>query len=146
VDDGDVLGDVHGKSGFAHRGTRRDDDQVRRLQAAGHSVEFFVVRLQPGDALAVLVEIVEREAALFDDVFDPHEAAADAVLGNLVDRRFSSVDDLFGRVCLLKGACNGGVSGVDQAPQQRLVFDDLYVVLNVVAARQALREGRKICD
>ncbi len=39
VEDGGVLGDVHGQRGFAHRGARGDDDEIAGLEAAGHLVE-----------------------------------------------------------------------------------------------------------
>ena len=46
-----VLGNVEGKGGFAHARPSCDDDEVRRLQAAGHLVEVGEARGHAGDAV-----------------------------------------------------------------------------------------------
>ena len=146
VEDGGVLGDVHGQRGFAHRGTRGDDDQVGGLKAAGHLVELGVVGGEAGDLLAAGVEFVERAEGVLDDRRDVDEALAEAVLGELEDALLGAVDDLFGFVGVVDGFGDGVLRDVDEAAQQRLVAHDADVVLDGGPVGNAVDERRQIGD
>jgi len=133
-----VLRNVHGKCGFAHRWPGSDDDQVGTLQAAGHLVQIRIVSSQACNALTALQQGIDRAKRLFDDFLHTHETASDAFLGKLKDRSFSVVKDFFGGISLLTCAHNGSIGCVDQSSQQRLVTNDLDVMLNARPVRNTV--------
>ena len=49
--EGRMFAQVHGKSGLAHGGTGRHDNQIRSLQTGGHLVEIAVTARHPGHAV-----------------------------------------------------------------------------------------------
>ena len=144
VEDGSVLGDVHGQRGFAHRGARGDDDQIAGLEAAGHLVELGVVGGESGDLLAAGVEFVERAEGVLDDRRNVGEALAETVLGELEDALLGAVDDLFGFVGVVDGFGDGQLRDVDEAAQQRFVTNDADVVLDAGPVGNAVDERREV--
>ncbi len=130
-----VLGDVHGERGFAHRRARRNDDQVRGLQAAGQLVEQRVVGRQAGDLLAPRVQLLQRAERTLDDGRDVQKALPNAVLRELEDGLLGPAQHLLGFVGVVDGLGNGVLRDVDQPAQQRLVAHDANVVLDAMAAR-----------
>ena len=107
-------------------------------------VEIGVVSREAGDALSALQQGVDRTERLPDDLLHAHEAAADALLGELKDRRFGIAEDFFGGIALVGGTRDGGIGGVDQATQHRLVADDLDVVLDARPVRDAVEQAGDI--
>ena len=51
---------------------------------------------------------------------------------------FGVIEDLLGGIGLFGGARDGGVSGVDESAQERLVADNLDIVLNAWPVRNAI--------
>src|SRR5262249_29555250 len=135
-----IFRDVDRQRGLSHRRSRRDNDQFGLLQAAGLVVEFGEVGLQAGDALALLVELVDRPERLFDDLLYALEALAYALLRDLENLRLRRIDDLLGRPFLLVGFLYRAGGRVDEPAQQRLVLDDLDVLLDVLDPGQAVRQ------
>src|ERR1051325_7433567 len=68
---------------------------------------------QSGDALALLIELVDGAERELYDLRDSHEPLADALLGYFEDRRLGRVDNFFCRrfllIRLLDGAGGGGI-------------------------------------
>jgi len=95
---------------------------ISNVQSAGNLVEIG----NRGESVSVGACVAGRRPAIrfFDDLLHAQKAATDALFGKLEDRGFGVVDDLFGRITLLAGPYNGGVGGMDQPAQQRLVADD----------------------
>ena len=54
---------------------------------AGHFVEIVVVRRQSGDALPALQQRIHRSEGILDDLLHAHEAAPNALFGELEDGR-----------------------------------------------------------
>ena len=104
------------------------------------------MRGQAGDALATLQQSIHRAERFFDDLLHAHEAAADPLFGKLEDCSFSVIQDFFSGIALIRGARNGGVGGVNQPAQQRLVADDLYVVLDARTVRNAVDQSGDVAD
>ena len=82
----DVLRDVEHEAGLAHRRARRDQHQVRRLQARGHLVEIDEAGRHAGDQPLVLLQLLDGREAALHQIAQRHEALADPVLGDLEDR------------------------------------------------------------
>ena len=139
-----VLGDVHGERGLAHRRPRRNDDEVGFLQAAGHLVEIGVVRLESGDARprCSSASIEPKESLMISCT--PMKPRPNALLRKLEDLRFGVVENVFGEVALVGRACDGGGRGVNQPAQQRLVADNLDVVLNARPVRHAVEQSGNV--
>src|SRR6185437_950824 len=109
-----------------------------------HFVEIAVVRLKSGDAAAALQQGVDGAEGVLDDLLHAHEAAADAFFRELEDLRFNIVEYVFGRIALLRCASNGRGGCVDQAAKQRLVSDNLDVVLNARPVRYAIEKAGNV--
>src|SRR5207247_1915605 len=107
-------------------------------------VEIGVVRLEPRNPTPALQQGINRAEGVFNDLLHTHEAAANALLGKLEDLRFGVVENVFGKIALLGGAGNGCCGGVNQAAQQRLVTDNLDVVLNAGTIGNAVEQARQI--
>src|SRR4029079_19152318 len=116
------------------------DDEVRRLESARHRVHVVERRLDTGDELLVLEELLDLRQALVDDLAHRHEADTGAVLGDREDRGLRVVEDGVGVVLGLPGALRDLVAGVDQRAKRRLLLDDARVVLDVGGSRDAVDE------
>src|SRR3546814_1513244 len=68
-----VLGDVEREGGLAHGRARGQDQQVGRLQAGGHLVEFGVAGRHAGDAAAVRVARLQDVEGFAHRLVDRHE-------------------------------------------------------------------------
>src|SRR2546430_221558 len=86
--------------------------------------------LKAGDATTTLQERVHRSERFADDFRNPHEAAPNALLGELEDLRLSVVQDLFRRITLLRRPGDSSGGGVNEAAQQGLVADNPDVMLD----------------
>ena len=92
--DGDVLGDVRDQRALAHRGPRRQHDQVARLEAAGDVVEVLEARRRAGQRRAVARELLELVDLLVEDVLDRAEVARALVVRDLEERALGVLDQL----------------------------------------------------
>ena len=117
-----------------------------RCKPAGHFVQIGVVGGQAGDALAALQQRIDRSERLLDDLLHAHEAAADALLGELQDGGFGVVENFFGGIALVGGAGDGGIGGVNQSAQQRFVADNLDVVLDAGPVGDAIDQAGDVAD
>ena len=136
----DVLRDVEHEARLAHRRPRRDQHEVRRLQAGRHLVEVDETGRHAGDQALVLLQLLDRREAALHEVAQRHEAGADAVLGDREDRALRLVEQQIRLLLRLVGLGEDLVRGVDQVPERRLLLDDAGVVLDVGRARHAVGE------
>ena len=81
-----------------------------------------------------------------DDFLHAHEAAADALFRELENGGFDVVKNFFGGITLIGGAGNGGIGGVDQSAQQRLVANNLDVVLDAGPVRDAVHQAGDVAN
>src|SRR5690606_26368007 len=116
-----------------HGGASRDDDQVRRLQAAGGLVEIGKAGGQPGDRLAGVEQRVDAIDGLDQDVIDTDGAAGlRPRLGDLEDHPLGFVEDFLAGPPLRRiGAVGDLVTDADQLAQGGALANDLRVGLDV---------------
>ncbi len=74
-----------------------------------------VVRGQSGDALSALQQSIDRAKRFADDLLHAHEAAANALLGELEDGGFGVAEHLFRGVALFGGPRDRRIGGMNQA-------------------------------
>ena len=110
----DVLRHVQHEAGLAHRRPRRDDDQVRRLQARRHLVEIGEAGRHAGDQLLARVQLLDRVEAALRQVAQRHEAVAHLVVGDREDRVLGLVEDDVGFVLAVVGGRQNLVGREDQ--------------------------------
>ena len=146
VIDGGVLGDVHGERGFAHGRARGKNDEIGLLKAAGHFVEIGVMGFEAGDALAALEKRVDGAEGVADDILNALEAFADTLLGEGEDGGFGVVEDLVGGLGLLAGLGDGVIGNADEAAQDRLVADDVNVMLDGGPVGDAIEEAGNVAN
>src|SRR4029077_3588459 len=103
-----------------------------------------IVSCDSGYSLAVLQKDVNRHERFFDDLLHAHEAASNALFGQLEDSRFGIIENVFSRVGLVNSPRDRGVSGVNQPAQQGSVADDFDVVLDARTVGYAVEKGRNI--
>ena len=99
---------------------------------------------QAGDALAALQQGVHRAERFLDDFLHIHETAPNALFGKLKDGGFGFAQDLFRGIALVGGARNRRIGGMHQSAQQRLVADNLNVVLNARPVGHAIEQAGDI--
>src|SRR5437016_13035304 len=96
------------------------------------------MRFKAGDALALFIQLVDGYKRSFNNLRDSEKALAYPFFCDLEDGRFSRFNDLFRRSILLISFLHGRGGGMDESAQQRLVFYDFYVMLNVLDPGQAI--------
>ena len=100
---------------------------------------------QAGDALAALQQSIDRAKGILDDVLNAQKASADAFFRQLEDGSFGIVEDVFGRIRLIGCARDGGIGGMNEPTQQRLVADDLDIMLDAGPVGDPIQQRRNIC-
>ena len=78
-----MLGDVHGKRGFAHGRAGGDDEHFPRVQAAGHVVEHMKPGGQSSDATLVGDELLDAGDRVVHHFLHRRNARADPLLADL---------------------------------------------------------------
>ena len=93
-----VFDEVHRKCRFTHRRTRRNDNQIRRLQAGGLFVEVVITGVDPGDTIVRLLEqlLDTRHGRVehIGNVFRPFVFVRTA-FGNFKDAGLRQVEQVF---------------------------------------------------
>ena len=142
--DGDVLADVDGERGLAHRRTAGHDHEVARLQAGRHLVEVDEAGRHAGD-LALVVAAVQLVDAL-DHLGQerlhgqPALGAAGALLGDREDARFGLVEDLLDLGALrVEGLAGDFVGDGDELAQHAAIAHDLGIAADVGGGWRILR-------
>ena len=133
---GDVFGDVERQGGLAHRGPRRQDDQVAGLHAQQFPVDVHEARGNPRDALLLGDEPLDLDGLLLDQLL-PGAFDADLALAQAEERRFRFAEEGFGFGFALVAIFGHHPGGVDDAPQEVVFVDALEVVLGVGGGRRA---------
>ena len=139
-----VLGHVQRERGLAHRGTRGQDDQVGRLQAGGHLVEFGVAGRQAGDrcrrwrgASAARRRLRSAPWCTGTKSLRPR-APASAIANTLL---LGAGEDLAAVAAVgLEAVVDDAGADVDQLPQHGLVAHDLGVGGDVGGRRRGAGE------
>ena len=126
--EGDVLGHVHGKRGFAHGGARGDDDHLGGVESVGHFVELGEAGGQAGDRAAPFIQLLDGVDGLHDLVLHAGGLVLEAVLRDGEYFALHVVEEV-GDVVLLVVAARGVFGAdLDDLAQGVLFLHDLHVV------------------
>ena len=129
--DRDVLGDVHGERCLSHAWAGRDHDHFRRVQTAGHPIEFDEAAGDTSDTTFALIELLDRLDCFHHLIFHGKHLAFEAVVAHGENALFYFVEKIIYLVLLLVGAPDAlGRSGNDLA-QDVFIANDLQVVLKI---------------
>ena len=126
-----MLDDVHGQGGFAHRGTRRENDHFTGVQPVGHLVEDAEPGGQTADAAALLVHFLDVFQRGEDLVAHVGGALAEARLADGENLALHVVEQLRHIALLLVTAGGRRRAGRDHAAQEGFLEDDVEVVRGV---------------
>ncbi len=135
-----VLRDVADERALAHRGPRRDDDQVARLKAAGDLVEVLEARRRAGQRGAFKGQAVELVELHVEHLPDPAEVLLAVVAGDLEHRLLGLLDELARRRPVAEDVLLDFVGALQQAPQQRVLAHDLRIAAGVAGGWDDARQ------
>ena len=143
-----VFNQVHRKGGFTHRWTTRHNDQVGRLQAAGHAVQVGVAGGQASDGVVSVEQCVDAVDGLGQQVVDADRAAGFwPGLGNRKDLALGFIEDFFGAAPFrVEGAVGDFGADADQLTQGRALAHDLGVGLDVGDRRRVFRQLTEVAQ
>ena len=140
VADRDVRGHAERERRLPHRRTRRDDDEVARLEARGEAVEVAEPGRRPGDVAPGLVQLGDRLERVLEQLVDVRELARDPLLREVEDDLLGAVDELDRLAGPVEAEARDVVAGADQSAQRRHLGDDPRVVRRVRGGRDERRE------
>ena len=138
----DVLRDVHRKSCFTHRRTRRDHDHLRAVQTVGHLVERLEACLQSGDLSAAIVKFLDVGDGPHHHVLHRRHLLFEAVLGDVEDLFLHLVEQHLWPVLFVVAALRKFGADPDDPPQHMLREQVLDVMRNV--RRRGEEDGKLV--
>ena len=138
--DRDVLGDVGDQRALAHRRAGGDDDQVARLEAAGDRVDVAEAGGGAGQLELAGRELLEPVDLVVEDLGEHAEVARLLFVGDVEEQLLGSLGELARFAVALVDPALDLLAGAEQAAQQRVLLDDLRVVLGVARRRDLRRQ------
>ena len=139
-----VLRDVQRQRRLPHRRTRRQDNQLSRMEPPGHLVQLHEPGADPLDPLAGVQEGVDPALVLLNDVLGRRQARLPAQVVQLKQRVFRTRQDLFRLLFPDQAPVDQLLRREDNAPQQRLVPHDAHVPIHIRGAREAVVERNEV--
>ena len=145
VQDG-VFHQVHGKTGLAHGGPPRHDDQVGGLQAGGHAVQVLEAGAQPGDISPGVEQLLDAADGGLQQRVDPlGTTGLGALLGYLHDAPLGFIDQLIrGAPLGVEAAVGDFLGGLDQLAQAGALTDHLGIGADIRCAGGVLGKFRQV--
>ncbi len=141
-----VLRDVEAQGRLAHGGPRRDDHQVRILEPRRLVVQVCEARRHAGNRLAAGMERFDALHRRPQQLLEADEALGLARLRDQEDPLLGAVEDLVGEALGLVGLLHDARGGLDQPAEQRLVADDLRVVVDVRRGGHDVEQVGEVLD
>ena len=138
--DRDVFGDVGDQGALAHRRTGGDDDQVAGLEAAGDRVDVAEAGRRAGHFDLAGGELLEPVDLVVEDVSEDAEVARLLFVGDFEEQLLGPLGELARLAVALVDPALDLLAGAEQPPQQRVLLDDLGVVLGVAGGRDLRRQ------
>jgi hypothetical protein len=132
------------KRGLSHAGSARDDEELGALEARGHLVELLEPGGQADDALATPRRLLHLLDGAVDDVLDVLVGRAAARLADLEDTLLRVVEVLLGLAVVAVAGRRDLVARGDEAPDVRLLTDDVRVLLDVRDGGDRVREREQV--
>ena len=128
----------------------RDDHHLPRVQTIGQRVQIGETRWHTGRAAPGHGDRVDLVHGRLQQLLEDDVVLAGAPLGDVIDLRLRAIDDLVDLAAAdlpLRAPVpelHDARAGLDQAPQDRLLGDDLRVVAGVCRGRHARDEGVQV--
>jgi len=141
---GDVLCYVQCQRRLAHGRPRGQDEQFTRIQAAGHLVQLEKTGAQSLDALARIEEGVDTILELVDDLCRRGKVVTGGRFAQLEEGVLGTGENLVGFVLARQAAVDHLLRVEYNPAEQRLVFDDARVAVEVRQLRQAVVERNQV--
>ena len=130
-----VLGDVGDDRALAHRRPRGDDDQVAGLEAAGDRVDVAEAGGGAGQLELAGGELLQPVDLVVEDLREQAEVARLLFVGDVEEQLLGPLGELARFAVALVHPALDLLAGAEQPPQQRVLLDDLGVVLGVAGGR-----------
>ncbi len=130
-----VLGDVGDDRALAHRRPGGDDDQVAGLEAAGDRVDVAEAGGRAGHLGLAGGELLQPVDLVVEDLGEQAEVARLLFVGDVEEQLLGPLGELARFAVALVDPALDLLSGAEQAAQQRVLLDDLGVVLGVAGGR-----------
>ena len=140
VETGRVRGDAEPERALAHRGPRREDDQVPRLEARRHLVEIVEPAREPGHGRAELVQRLHPFERLDERAAERHELAAVVSLRDLEEPLLGLRDEVARRLAAILRKLDDVLARAEQAAEDRELAHRLRVVGGVRRRGHDLRD------
>ena len=131
----DVFGDVGDQRALAHRRAGGDDDQVAGLEAAGDRVDVAEAGGGAGQLDLAGGELLEPVDLVVEDLREQAEVARLLFVGDVEEQLLGPLGELARFAVALVDPALDLLAGAEQPPQQRVLLDDLGVVLGVAGGR-----------
>ena len=141
--DRDVFGDVGDQRALAHRRPCGDDDQVAGLEAAGDRVDVAEAGGGAGQLGLAGRELLEPVDLVVEDLREEPEVAGLLFVGDFEEQLLGPLGELARLAVALVDPALDLLAGAEQPAQQRVLLDDLGVVLGVAGGRDL---GRQLGD
>ena len=139
-----VAGHAQGQRRLADARTRREDDEIPRLQAGCQVVEIGKACVDPGDCGVAVVGPLDLLDGSVQDRLDAFEAARKPPFREGEDPLLRPVEELVHLGPALEGPVRNQRRGLDQGAAQSPVEDDVCVVNDVGRGGDLRRQGRQV--
>ena len=126
-----VFGDVGDQGALPHRRAGGDDDQVAGLEAAGHRVDVAEAGRGAGQFDLAGRELLEPVDLVVEDVAEDAEVGGLLFVGDFEEQFLGPLGELARLAVALVDPALDLLAGAEQPAQQRVLLDDLGVVLGV---------------
>ena len=138
--DGRVLRDVEHERGLSHRRSRRDDDEVGRLETRRQLIHVLESARHTGDGLATALERFDALHRRPEELLDAGEPFLAALLRDLEDLVLGVVEQLGRLQAAFERLGNDRRRHFDEAAEECLLADDARVILDVRRRRHGVDE------
>ena len=139
-----MLHDVESERCLSHGGPRRKDDKIAFLEARSLLIEIWEPTGNAGYGTALAMEFFNPLHRWPDQFFDPDEFLGAAELDHLKNTLLGAIEQFDRGAVTFIDLLDDARSRFDQAPQDRLVADDLGVVVHVRGGGHHVDQGRDV--
>ncbi len=141
-----MLRDVQGQRRLSHRRPGRQDDQLAAMQPAAHLVELGIARADSLDALTRIEERVQPALIFLDHLRRTRQRGFPARIAQLQQTFFGARQDLLGVFFTRQAPVHQMLRSEDDPAQERFVFDDADVTVEIENPRQPVVQRYQIAQ
>ena len=141
-----MVRDIQRQRRFPHRRPRRQDEQFAFAQTARHFIETRKARTDALDALIDIEKGVDAAFIFFNNLGRTRQRILRAQIAQLHEGVFSGSQNLLRVFFKPQAAIDRVLRHRHDAAQQRLLFDDSYIALQIVDCRQTVIERNQVAE